>query len=162
MAEVQLAELVEETLDETVGKYLIFMIGDEEYGIEISYITEIIGIQAITPIPEMPHYMKGIINLRGTVVPVMDVRLRFNAEEKEYGDRTSIIVVSIEDTVVGLVVDMVKEVINIDDEDIVEPPKAQEGHKNQYISGIGKTGEHVKLIIDCGRLFGDASAVSEL
>lgn len=145
-----------EILDEDTqkGKYLTFLIGRESYGIEIKYVIEIIGIQAITEVPEVPDYIKGIINLRGKIIPVMDVRIRFKKEPKEYNDRTCVIVVQFKDILVGLIVDNVSEVIPIADEDIVLPPEMSSS-EGKYIKGIGKTGENVKLIIDCEKLMND-------
>ena len=89
------------------GRFLTFVVDEEFYGIEIQYITEIIGIQTITTIPELPEYLKGIINLRGKIIPVMDVRLRFRKQQRKYNDRTCIIVVEIKDITLGLIVDSV-------------------------------------------------------
>jgi len=139
-------ELEEDTLK---GRYLTFSIGDESYGIEVRYVTEIVGIQKITVIPELPEYVKGIINLRGKIIPVIDVRLRFRKEPKEYNDRTCVIVIDIKDLSIGLIVDTVSEVITIPEEDIVEPP---ESFSNRYIRSIGKVGNEVKLLLDCEKL----------
>lgn len=123
-------ELEEDTLK---GRYLTFLLGNESYGIEVRYVTEIIGLQAITEIPELPEYVRGIINLRGKIIPVMDVRLRFKKEPKEYNDRTCVIVVDINDISIGLIVDTVSEVITILEDDIVEPPEMNKGFSNRYI-----------------------------
>jgi len=98
MAQVDLANFLEQDEDTLKGKYLIFSMGKEQYGMEIRYITEIIGIQPITEVPEMPDYVKGITNLRGKIIPVMDARLRFRKETREYDDRTCIIVIDTNDT----------------------------------------------------------------
>lgn len=145
-------ELVEDTQK---GRYLTFVIGKEVYGIEIKYVTEIINLQKITEVPELPDYIKGIINLRGKIIPVMDVRLRFRKEAKEYNDRTCIVVVDIEDISVGLIVDSVAEVLSISENDVVPPPDTNTGFNNRYIKGIGKVGEEVKLLLDCGKLLSD-------
>jgi len=146
------AELEEDTLK---GRYLTFYIGNESYGIEVRYVTEIIGMQAITEIPELPEYVKGIINLRGKIIPVMDVRLRFRKESKEYNDRTCIIVIDIRDISIGLIVDTVSEVITIPEQDIVEPPKMNKNFSNRYVKNIGKVGNDVKLLLDCEKLLTD-------
>lgn len=135
------------------GKFLTFTLGDESYGIEIIYVTEIIGIQPITQIPEVPNYVKGIINLRGKIIPVIDVRLKFKKNEVDYNDRTCIIVVDINETSVGLIVDNVSEVLDIADENIVPPPDVKTGFQNRYIKGVGKVEEDVKLLLDCNKLF---------
>lgn len=141
--------------DTQKGKYLTFALGKEDYGIEIKYVTEIIGLQAITEVPELPEYVKGIINLRGKIIPVIDVRLRFKKEEKEYNDRTCTIVIDIKGIPVGLIVDTVAEVITISDEDIVPPPQISNSYHHRYIKGIGKVGNNVKLLLDCEKLLGD-------
>jgi len=138
--------------DTQKGRYLTFLIGKETYGIEIRFVTEIIGIQAITEIPELPEYIKGIINLRGKIIPVMDIRLRFKKEPREYNDRTCVIVVDISDVSIGLIVDSVAEVLAISDEDVVEPPQMNKGFNNRYIKNIGKAGNDVKLLLDCEKL----------
>ncbi|WP_309121687.1 chemotaxis protein CheW [Paenibacillus sp.] len=140
--------------DTQKGKFLTFVLGTEEYGIEIKYVTEIINLQPITVVPEVPVYMKGIINLRGTIIPVMDVRLRFQKPVREYNDRTCIIVIHFEDVTIGLIVDSVAEVLNIADGDIVDPPNMNQTSQ-RYIRGIGKVNGSVKLLLDCSKLIGD-------
>ncbi len=149
--------------DTQKGRYLTFLIGKETYGIEIRYVTEIIGIQAITEIPELPEYIKGIINLRGKIIPVIDIRLRFKKEPREYNDRTCVIVVDISDVSIGLIVDSVAEVLAISDEDVVEPPQMNKGFNNRYIKNIGKAGNDVKLLLDCEKLLteDELSSLSE-
>ncbi len=140
--------------DTLKGRYLIFTMGDELYGMEIRYITEIIGIQPITEVPEMPEFIKGVTNLRGKIIPIMDARLRFKKAVREYDDRTCIIVLDTNDISIGLIVDSVSEVLTMDDEDIAPPPEiGAKGRK--YIKGIGKSGGNVKLLLDCQRLLTD-------
>ena len=146
-------EELEEVEDTQHGRFLTFAVGRETFGIEISYVVEIIGMQPITPLPEAPVYMKGIINLRGKIIPVIDIRLRFKKEPMEYGDRTCIIVIDIQDNLVGLIVDQVAEVLKIEDEDISAPPDYRAGLQNRYLSGIGKVGSDVKLLLSCEKLF---------
>lgn len=148
-------DIFEPEEDTQKGKFLTFMMGKEEYGIEIRFVTEIIGgIQSITEVPEVPYYVKGIINLRGKIIPVMDINLRFNKEARQYDDRTCIIVVDINDLSVGLIVDNVTEVLTINDDDIVDPPDGRAGFHQKYIHGIGKVGSAVKLLLDCEKLLG--------
>lgn len=148
--------IVENTMeteeDTQKNRFLTFLLGDGSYGIDIKYVIEIIGIQSITQIPELPEYVRGIINLRGKIIPVLDVRLRFKKEQKEYNDRTCIIVVDINDVSIGLIVDSVAEVITIPEEDMVEPPQMNRGFSNRYIKKIGKVGSEVKLLLDCEKL----------
>jgi len=141
--------------DTQKGKYLTFMIGKETYAIEIKYVTEIIGIQPITEVPEMPEHVKGIINLRGKIIPLMDVRLRFKKKPAEYNDRTCVIVIDIENISVGLIVDNVSEVLSISDENISLPPELNRGTDNKYIKAIGKVDNDVKLILDCEKLLNE-------
>jgi len=141
--------------DTQKDKFLTFSMGRESYGIEIQYVTEIIGIQAITEVPELPSYVKGIINLRGKIVPVMDVRLRFKKEPREYNDRTCVIVIDIGDLSIGLIVDSVSEVLTIPEQDIEEPPQMNKGLNNRYIKNIGKVGNDIKLLLDCEKLLTD-------
>lgn len=152
MADITTQDMLEQEEDTQKGRFLTFSLGKETYGIEIRYVTEIIGIQAITEVPELPEYIKGIINLRGKIIPVMDVRLRFKKEPREYNDRTCVIVVDIKNISVGLIVDSVSEVLTIPEQDIVEPPQMSKGFNNRYIKNIGKVGSDVKLLIDCEKL----------
>ncbi len=148
-------ELFEQEEDTQHGRFLTFNLGEEVYGIEIEYVTEIIGLQQITKIPEVADYIKGIINLRGKIIPVIDMRLKFNKEPIEYDDRTCIVVVDTQEVIVGLIVDKVAEVMTIDDENIAPPPSYKSGIRNRYIRGIGKIGDEVKLLLDCKKLFDD-------
>jgi purine-binding chemotaxis protein CheW len=146
-----LAQELMENEDTMRGKYLTFNVKEEVFGIEISYVTEIIGIQPFTRIPETEDYIKGIINLRGKIIPVVDIRLKFKKEPAEYTDRTCIIVIEAEKIIAGLIVDEVSEVLTIDDQNVV--PSPQTGLNNRYIKGIGKVGGDVKLLLDCTELF---------
>ena len=137
--------------DTQKDKYLTFRIASEDYGIAIANVTEIIGIQSITEIPEMADYIKGVINLRGKVIPVMDVRLRFKMDPREYDERTCIVVVEIDGTSVGLVVDTVNEVADIP-EDQVEPAPQSTRKGGSYIQGIGKIDQEVKILLDINKI----------
>lgn len=159
MTDIVLENDLEQEEDTQKDKYLIFTEGNEFYGIEIQVVTEIIGIQPITEVPELPEYIKGIINLRGKIIPVMDVRMRFKKPFKEYNDRTCVIVIDIQDISIGLIVDSVSEVAVIPDTEIVSPPDVNKG-SNNYIKGIGKIGDEVKLILDCVQLFNEEDAES--
>lgn len=147
-----LEQVVEDTQK---NRYLTFSIEKETYGIEIKYVIEIIGLQTITEVPEMPDFVRGIINLRGKIIPVMDVRIRFKKEPLEYNDRTCVIVVNINGISIGLIVDSVAEVLTIPDADIVEPPHINKGFNNKYIKNIGKVGDNVKLLLDCEKLLNE-------
>jgi len=150
-----LEEDYEEDEDTQEDKYLTFILSREEYGIEIRHVTEIIGIQNITEVPDMPHYIKGVINLRGKVIPVMDVRLRFELEERPYDDRTCIIVINIDDQSVGLIVDRVSEVLDIPKGGVEPPPKVKRGESSRFIQGMGKVGDRVKILLNAHQLLFD-------
>jgi len=141
--------------DSMQGKYLTFLLASEGYGLEIRYVTEIIGIQKITMVPDMPEHVKGVLNLRGKVIPVIDVRLRFNLSERDYDDRTCIIVVDVDANSVGLVVDKVNEVIDIPMGDIEPAPMSDSKSGNSYIRGMGKVEQQVKILLDVERLIND-------
>ena len=136
------------------GKYLTFRVGDLGCGIEISYITEIISVQDITLVPHTHAYVKGIINLRGTVVPVIDMSMRFGGNAIEYTEQTCIIVLSMEEMIVGILVDGVQDVLDIADEDIQDPPKATgSAIKNEFIKAVGIAAGEVKQLIDINTVF---------
>jgi len=138
--------------DTQKDKYLTFHLAGEDYGIEIRYVIEIIGIQNITEVPDMPAFIRGVINLRGKVIPVMDVRNRFNIESREYDDRTCIIVVNVDATEVGLVVDEVSEVADIPEANVEPPPKTGKSAESGYIQGMGKINKDVKILLDVHKL----------
>ncbi len=149
---------LDETEDTLKDMYLSFRLGDEDYCLEIRHVTEIVGIQKVTEVPDMPHYVKGVVNLRGQVIPVIDMRLRFNMQGREYDERTCIVVINLRggQVQVGLVVDTVNEVRSIEEVNVSPPPKSGTGQCAQYIRGLGKVGEDVKIILDANKLlFGD-------
>ncbi|MCM8533740.1 MAG: chemotaxis protein CheW [Lentisphaeraceae bacterium] len=144
-------ELIEDA-DTLKDKYLTFHIGDEDYGISISYVTEIIGILKVTEVPQTPDYIKGVINLRGKVIPVMDIRLRFGMDPRAYDERTCVIVVNHNENIVGLVVDTVSEVLDIPEESIENSPQFSSNLNHNFVSGMGKVEEQIKMIIDVNSL----------
>ncbi len=154
MAEVEVREeLVEE--DSQKGKFMTFQTGKEFFGISISYVNEIIAMQPITAIPEVEDYIKGLINLRGKIIPVIDVRLRFKMEPKEYTDRTCIIVIEVKSTIIGLIVEKIAEVDDISEDDIVPPPTLgghKDSEKSKYVYGLARTEDSVKLLLDPEKL----------
>lgn len=138
--------------DTQKDKYLTFWLGEETYGIDIKVVIEIIGMHDITEVPEVPEYVRGIINLRGKIIPVVDMRLRFKRPFREYNDRTCIVVIEVEDVFIGLIVDGVAEVLTIAEENVVPPPKIKTS-QNEYIRGIGKNKDEVTLLLDWRKLF---------
>lgn len=150
--------LPEDTGDSMKGRYLTFMLGNEAFGIEIRVLIEIISIQPLNPMPNVPEYIKGVLNLRGKVFPVIDMRLKFKMRPMEYTERTCIIIINTAKFQAGLVVDSVAEVLALTDDNIVPPPGTVGKFGNRYISGIGKTGNRVTLLLDCEKLFTDEEA----
>jgi len=142
------------------GKYLTFTLASEDYGIGILKVKEIIGIMAITTVPQTPDYVKGVINLRGKVIPVIDLRLKFAMEDMAYTERTCIIVVEISGggnkIMMGILVDSVSEVLNIKSSDIEDTPNFGSQLNTDYILGMAKMGERVKILLDINRVLSDA------
>ena len=143
--------LREEWEDTQQGRFLTFVVDGEALGVEIAYVKEIIGVQPIARLPETPAYIKGVINLRGKIIPVIDMRLKFHKQPEEYTDRTCVIVVDIGNHSAGLIVDRVTEVLRIDQSNIVPPPQETVGSSG-YIKGIGKADGQVKLLLDTEKL----------
>jgi len=147
----------EKVVDQQKDKYVTFQSGHEFFGIKIQYVNEIIVFQEITEIPECENYIKGLINLRGKIIPVVDVRLRFGQEPVAYTDRTCIIVLNVNDMVVGLIVERIAEVVEITEENILPAPrigKADKAH-HIFVQNIGKVGDTVKLLLDPDKLLND-------
>ncbi|MFT5355515.1 MAG: purine-binding chemotaxis protein CheW [Polyangiales bacterium] len=140
------------TESEDAKRYLTFSIGDVSYAFRIENVTEIIGMQSITAVPDVPDFIKGVINLRGKVIPLMDVRLRLRLPEIEYHDRTCIIVVEVGEKSVGVIVDAVSDVLAIDDSNIEAPPDFRNGADADYISGMAKGEDGIEVILDAERL----------
>ena len=138
--------------DTQKDKYLTFSIDDDIYGLEISYVLEIIGVQEITTIPVQRPYIKGVINLRGKIIPVMDIRLRFGKAYRSYDDRTCVVVLEINELTVGIIVDTVVEVLTIPEEEISAPPSFDNRNGSAFIQGIGRVEEAVKLLLNVRRL----------
>jgi purine-binding chemotaxis protein CheW len=143
-------------MEEREGKYLTFTLANEEYGIGILKIKEIIGMMPVTTVPQTPKFVKGVINLRGKVIPVIDLRLRFGMESIDYTERTCIIVVEIDGTLgtvqIGIVVDSVSEVLNIKGEDIEDTPTFGTKLDTNYILGMAKMEGGVKILLDIDRV----------
>ncbi len=139
--------------EQKAGKYLTFVLDDRRYAFSIKNIIEIIGIQDITPVPESPSYMKGIINLRGRIIPLIDMRLRFKREEIPYNKRTSIIIVRIADVDIGFIVDRVEEVVDISANEISPPPVVTMDSASKYVMAVGKIKGDIVLLLDQEKLF---------
>lgn len=138
----------ETTISVEGGKFLSFYLGKEEYAIEILKVQEIIGLMPITPTPNMPEYIRGVLNLRGTIIPVMELRNRFNLKQVEDTSETCIIILQDKDIHMGIVVDRVSEVTFIDSSQIEDVPSSKFTDTNDYLSGIGKVKDTVKMILN--------------
>lgn len=137
------------------GKYLTFKLADEEYGVEILKVREINGVMDVTTVPQMPIFMKGVINLRGKVIPVTDLRLKFGLEEAEHTEQTCIIVVDVGKEI-GIIVDTVSEVLDVKSENIEPPPSMGGSVDTSFILGMGKVGDEVKILLDIDKVLTSA------
>jgi purine-binding chemotaxis protein CheW len=138
--------------DQRAGKYLTFVLASEEYGVEILKVREIIGMMETTAVPGMPPYVNGVINLRGKVIPVVDMRLLFNMETAEHTSETCIIVVDVSGNLMGVVVDKVSEVLDILAEEIEDSPNVGVAVENDFILGMAKSKGRVKILLDIDRV----------
>ena len=143
----------EEAVIQLGGKYLTFRLHKEDYGIEILKVREIFGMQEITSVPGVPEYVKGVINLRGRIIPVIDLRLKFDFKEIEYNKETCIIVVLIEEILVGIIVDTVSEVVDIPGDDIEQSPSFGADTPTEYLLGMGKVKERVIILLNVEKVF---------
>lgn len=141
----------------TDQKMLTFSLGTEGYGVSILKVKEIIGMMDITPVPRTPDFIKGVINLRGKIIPVMDLRIKFGMDEQEYNERTCVVVAEVSmngvQKLLGVVVDMVSEVVTISDEQIEPPPEYGSSIEHNSILGIGKIKDRVVIILDIDEVF---------
>lgn len=138
-------------------KLLTFSLAEEAYGVSILKVKEIIGMMDITPVPRTPDFIKGVVNLRGKIIPIMDLRIKFGMTAQEYNERTCIIVVEIDmkgsQKLLGVVVDMVSEVVTVSPEQIEPPPEYGTHAEHNFILGIGKIKEKVVIILDIDEVF---------
>jgi len=153
-----------QALHDLEGKYLTFTLANEDYGLEILKVREIIGMLDITAIPQAPSFFKGVINLRGRVIPVVDLRLKFGLPPMEYGERTCIIVVEVKTELgpvqMGVVVDTVSEVVNVNGADIESPPSFGARLDTRYILGLAKARGTIKILLDIDRVMGSQELVA--
>lgn len=148
-------------VDARAGKYLTFCLGREEFAIRVLNVREIIGIQDITTVPQAPGYVKGVINLRGKVIPVVDLRLKFQLPEQAHTERTCIIVVQVDGENgtamnTGIIVDEVSEVLNLSGQEIESTPDFGDGVSTPYLMGLAKVKDKVKILLDIGQVLRDA------
>lgn len=156
MRDMHGAEDSKRVLEHLQGKYLTFRLSNEEYGLEILKVREIIGIMDITRLPRTPDFVKGVVNLRGKVIPVIDLRLRFGLPEKEYDEKTCIIVVEVRENdmniLMGIIVDSVSEVLNVALEDIEPTPKFGISLDTAFIMGMAKGKNTVRALMDIDKV----------
>lgn len=166
--DVRQTELMKRLPEETEGKYLTFWVAKQLFAVSIANVEQIIGIQEVTEVPDAPAYAKGIINLRGAIIPVIDMRLRLNKPEATYNDRTCIIVARINQEQIGFIVDEVDEVTDIGTELVSPPPKIGDA-ENRYLTGVARLGgenggaEKIALLLDISKIMseGELSALSK-
>lgn len=152
---LQGTEISQKTITEMDGKYLTFFTEAQLFGVPIADVVQIVGMQDITQVPDFPGYAKGIINLRGSIIPVIDIRLRLGKEEKAYDERTCIIVTQIKDSMIGFIVDAVDAVTNIDESNIAPPPRVSGEYVNAYLTGVAKHEGKVVLLMNTARILSD-------
>lgn len=143
------------------GKYLTFALGREEYGVEILSVREIIGLMEITAVPQVPDYVKGVINLRGKVIPVIDLRLKFSMKAVDYTSETCIIVLTVADMLMGIIVDHVCEVLDIEQGCIEPSPQFGGGLRADFILGMGKVGDQVIILLNIERILTEDVTLAE-
>lgn len=164
MAEdTEIQQLNGEISEEEKEQFMTFKCSNEVYGISIKYVNEIIGLQQITAIPESENYIIGLINLRGKIIPVIDVRIRFGKEPLDYNDRTCVIVVDVKSTIIGLIVDGIEGVVAFAEDEITPPPSVSnlEVQSRKYVYGIGRIDDNVKLLLDPDKLLNDRGEDAE-
>ncbi len=149
-----------ETVEETKKQYIVVKIGSEQYGIDISFIDNIVRMQKITRVPTSQYYFKGVINLRGEVIPVMSIRLKMGLEDDVYTDASRIIILKFEQKdALGIVVDEVREVINLGSSEIDKPSHSSKEGKEMFINGIGKNGEELVSLFDINAIIDEHEVV---
>lgn len=152
-----MAEILEQATDVDLlkEKYLTFYMDSQRYGLEIQYVVEIISVQTVTKVPKVPSFIVGITNLRGKVIPVIDLRIRFGKMERPYDQSTCVIVVDIDDVVAGLIVDGVDEVVEIPESALSEPPRVEWDYSSNFLKGISRMNGQFSLILDCHKILVD-------
>jgi purine-binding chemotaxis protein CheW len=133
-------------------QFVTFTLGEEEYGVEVLKVQEIIGYQRFTKVPSVPSFVKGVLNLRGSVVPVLDLRLKFNMAYREYDNFTVILILEVQERVIGVIVDAVSDVVNLSPDDIQQTPDFSSGIRVDFIKGMGRMDEKLIIILDIDRI----------
>ena len=140
----------------TENQFVVFMLGDEKYGVDILNVSTISEYLEVTKVPDAPVYVEGIINLRGDIIPVINLKKRFNIAEKEISDETRIIIYSIEGVAIGFLVDEASQVMRINDEDVEPTPSILRGSDREYISGVGKQDGRIIIILDFAKILSES------
>jgi len=146
-------------VDPRAGKYLTFFLASEEYGVEILKVQEIIGRMPITPVPLTSKYIRGVINLRGKIHPIMDLKIKFGMDQSQITDETCIIVIKTASMMMGILVDKVSEVVNVASDDIEDTPSFGADVNTEYLLGVGKTGGKVRLLLDIEKVITAADII---
>ncbi len=141
-----------EEMNQAIKKYIVAKIGYEQYGVNIQCVQNIERMLSITRVPKAPYYIKGVINLRGDIIPVMSLRLKLGLDPDEYSHNTRIIIVRLDDNPMGIIVDEVKEVINLTDDVIEKISKDANDEKSMYVQGVGKIGQELVTLLNLGGL----------
>ncbi|MCH5185095.1 MAG: purine-binding chemotaxis protein CheW [Oscillospiraceae bacterium] len=142
----------EENFDEK-DKYLVFVIDDELYGVNINYVIEIVGIGSITPVPDYPDFAPGVMQLRGEVIPIIDPRIIFNKPKQEFGERICAIIIEYNDGKYAYVVDKVSEITDFGDNDITDPPKIYDDYIHRFIIGVSKVNDKIVMVLNPRKMF---------
>ena len=149
-----------EKVDSRAGKYLTFFLASEEYGVEILKVQEIIGRLPITPVPLTSKYIRGVINLRGKIHPIMDIKIKFRMDQTQITDETCIIVIKTANMMMGILVDKVSEVVNVASGEIEDTPSFGADVNPEYLLGVGKTGGRVRLLLDIEKIINAADVIN--
>ena len=149
-----------EGVDSRAGKYLTFFLDNEEYGVEILKVQEIIGRMPITPVPLTSRYIRGVINLRGKIHPIMDLNVKFGMDQTPITDETGIIVIKTASLMMGILVDKVSEVVNMASDDIEDTPSFGSDVNTEYLLGVGKTGGRIRLLLDIEKVITASDIIS--
>jgi purine-binding chemotaxis protein CheW len=147
-------------VDSRAGKYLTFFLADEEYGVEILKVQEIIGRMPITPVPLTSRYIRGVINLRGKIHPIMDLNIKFGMNQTEITDETCMIVIKTSSIMMGILVDKVSEVVNVTSDDIEDTPSFGAEVNTEYLLGVGKTGGRIRMLLDIEKVITASDVVN--
>ena len=159
--EIKQSSTVKSTVSDELLQLVSFHIGQEEYGVDITKVLEINRMVEITKVPQAPSYVEGVINLRGKVIPIIDLRKRLGVESKEYDKNTRIVVVDIESEVLGMIVDSVSEVLRISRSTIEPPPDIANGSKSDYIQGVAKMEDRLLIFLDLSKVI-DVASIKEM